>query len=74
MDRYEEELQMAYKKARSIPTELVMLMPCMRFVGTIHTKDKSIHYLYYYEGMYYYDTDYARRFRTQMKNKRHIKK
>lgn len=73
MDKYEEELQRAYKEAWSIPTELIILMPCMRFVGAIHTRDNSIHYYYHYEGKYYYDTDYARRFREQIKKKKYRK-
>lgn len=71
MDKYADELEKAYREARAIPSEYIKTMSLLRFVGTMKLQSGDEHYYYCNDNTkeYYYDTDYARRFRARMKTR-----
>lgn len=74
IDKYELELEKASKEGRSIPTELENMIGNMIYLGVKNTSGKNY---YFYKDKetneYYYDTDYSREFRKQLRENRRRK-
>ena len=71
MDKYEEELEIAIKKATIIPREKEYIIPILRCVGIVKS-DRGNTYYYHnkYDDCYYSETDFDREMRAVIRKKR----
>lgn len=74
-DRYEVELEKARRVAIAYPASLYNKIATMRYIGSETTKNGTVNDYYYdrIEDRYYYEPDFAKRWRINQRNKR-IKK